>query len=88
MILWNEEGEITELGIGNLVLELDGELVTPPREAGLLAGVMRAELLASGRVRERSVRVTELTRARRLWLTNAVRGMVPVVLDRRRAKEH
>ena len=48
VLLANEEGELTELTIGNLVVDLDGEQVTPPREAGLLAGVMRAELLARG----------------------------------------
>ena len=66
--------------IGNVVLEIDGERVTPHRESGLLAGVMRAELLARGEIRERPVRVAELGRARRLWLVNAVRGWVPVRL--------
>ncbi len=80
VLLANEEGELTEFTIGNLVVELDGELVTPPREAGLLAGVMRAELLARGEVRERPVRVADLARARSVWLVNAVRGRVPVRL--------
>jgi para-aminobenzoate synthetase/4-amino-4-deoxychorismate lyase len=78
VILWNEEGELTELTIGNLVLELDGERVTPPLDCGLLPGVMRAELLERGDVRERTVRAAELRRARRAWLVNAVRGWVPV----------
>jgi len=78
VLLANEEGELTEFTIGNVVLEIDGERVTPYRESGLLAGVMRAELLARGEIRERPVRVAELGRARRLWLVNAVRGWVPV----------
>jgi para-aminobenzoate synthetase/4-amino-4-deoxychorismate lyase len=80
VVLANEEGELTELTIGNLVLELGGERVTPARDSGLLAGVFRAELLASGAVRERPVRVGELACARRLWLVNAVRGWVPLRL--------
>ncbi|HSM91776.1 MAG TPA: aminodeoxychorismate synthase component I [Anaeromyxobacteraceae bacterium] len=80
VILWNEEGELTELTIGNLVVELDGVQVTPPRECGLLAGVMRAELLARGEVREATLRAGDLARATRLWLVNAVRGRVPVRL--------
>jgi len=78
VLLWNEEGELTEFTIGNLVVELDGVQVTPPRECGLLAGVMRAELLARGEVREAVLRVEDLRRATRLWLVNAVRGRVPV----------
>lgn len=78
VLLANEEGELTELTVGNLVLEIEGERVTPARDSGLLAGVFREELLATGAVRERPVRVEELGRARRLWLVNAVRGWVPV----------
>ena len=80
VLLSNAEGELTEFTIGNVVLEIDGERVTPALDAGLLPGVMRAELLARGEVRERPVRVEELGRARRLWLVNAVRGWVPVRL--------
>jgi para-aminobenzoate synthetase / 4-amino-4-deoxychorismate lyase len=38
VLLYNERGELTEFTIGNLVVEMDGELVTPPIECGLLAG--------------------------------------------------
>jgi para-aminobenzoate synthetase/4-amino-4-deoxychorismate lyase len=82
VLLANEEEELTEFTIGNVVLELDGERVTPARDCGLLAGVFREGLVASGEVRERPVRREELTRARRLWLVNAVRGWVPVRLVR------
>jgi para-aminobenzoate synthetase/4-amino-4-deoxychorismate lyase len=80
VLLANEEDELTEFTIGNVVVDLDGEQVTPPRDAGLLAGVMRAELLARGEVREARVGVEDLPRARRIWLVNAVRGRVPVRL--------
>jgi para-aminobenzoate synthetase/4-amino-4-deoxychorismate lyase len=80
VLLANEDDEVTEFTIGNLVLDLDGARVTPPREAGLLAGVMRAALLARGEIIERPVRVADLGRARALWLVNAVRGRVPVRL--------
>jgi para-aminobenzoate synthetase/4-amino-4-deoxychorismate lyase len=80
VLLSNEDGEATEFTIGNLVLELDGDLLTPARGCGLLAGVFREELLARGEVRERVVGPAEVARARRLWLVNAVRGWVPVRL--------
>jgi para-aminobenzoate synthetase/4-amino-4-deoxychorismate lyase len=76
VLLWNEQGELTELTIGNLVLELDGCRWTPPRQCGLLAGVLRAELLAQGLIRERVLRPEDLARATGLWLINSVRGWV------------
>ncbi len=56
VICHNSRGELTEGTLGNIALCLDGEWVTPPEEAGLLPGVLRAELLASGRLRERRLR--------------------------------
>lgn len=79
-ILWNQDGEVTEATMANVVLDLDGTVVTPPIECGLLAGTCRADLLASGAVRERRVRVADLGRARRIWLTNGVHGRRPARL--------
>lgn len=73
-ILYNERGELTEGTRFNLVLEMDGDLLTPPREAGLLAGTRRAEELASGRIREARLGVEDLERADRIYLINSVRG--------------
>ena len=74
VILWNSRGELTETTMANLVLELDGALVTPPVSSGLLPGTYRAEMLARGQVVERVVRVEELRRATRVWLVNSVQG--------------
>jgi len=82
VILWNGEGEATELTRGNLVVELDGERYTPPLDCGLLAGTLRGELLESGRVRERVVRLEELPGATCLWFVNALRGWIPIRLAR------
>jgi len=82
-LLWNERRELTEFTIGNLVLDLGGELVTPPEDCGLLPGTLRGELLecaAAGRpVVERVLTREDLTAAQAIWLVNAVRGWVPVV---------
>jgi para-aminobenzoate synthetase/4-amino-4-deoxychorismate lyase len=80
VLLWNEEGEVTEFTTGNLVVELDGRRLTPPQEAGLLAGTLRAELLAGGEIRERTLARADVARAEKLWLINSVRGWVPVRL--------
>jgi para-aminobenzoate synthetase/4-amino-4-deoxychorismate lyase len=79
-LLWNAQGEITEFTRGNVVLELDGERVTPSLDAGLLPGVLRAELLARGEIVERRVRIEDLSRAQALWFINSVRGWIRVRL--------
>ncbi len=81
VLLHNEEGELTELTIGNLVLELDGRRVTPRRESGLLAGTFRAELLERGDVEERTLTLPDLERGRRCWLVNSVREWVPMTVE-------
>ena len=73
VLLWNRAGRLTEAATANLVVELDGERVTPPVEDGLLAGVHRRHLLATGAVVERPVAVADLRRATGLWLVNSVR---------------
>ena len=78
VLLWNEEGELTEFTIGNLVVEQGGRLWTPPRDCGLLDGTLRAELLAEGRLQERLLRREDLAAASAVWLINSVRGFVPV----------
>ncbi len=79
-LLFNERDEITEFTKGNVVVELDGQRVTPPILCGLLPGVLRAELLAQGEIVERVVPRVEFARATGLWFVNSVRGMVPVRL--------
>jgi para-aminobenzoate synthetase/4-amino-4-deoxychorismate lyase len=74
VLLVNGEGEVTESTIANVVAELDGARVTPPLDAGLLPGVFRGHLLARGEVRERRLLPSDLSRARRIWLVNALRG--------------
>jgi para-aminobenzoate synthetase/4-amino-4-deoxychorismate lyase len=80
VLLWNEEGELTEFTNGNLVVELEGRRWTPPRECGLLAGTFREALLRGGEVSERVLRADDLVRASRCWLVNGVRGWVEVSL--------
>lgn len=75
VVLWNERGEVTETCIANLVVELEGELFTPPVSCGLLPGTHRRRLLAEGKIAERVIRVEELRDCERLWMVNALRGM-------------
>lgn len=80
VLLWNERGELTEATSANLVLRLDGKLVTPPIASGLLAGTMRQWLLENGRIAEQTVRREELVRAEEIFLINSVRKWRKAIL--------
>jgi len=80
VILWNEHGQLTEAGSSNIVLDLDGELVTPPVSSGLLAGTMRACLLENGRIFERLLTADDLDRCDNVYLINSVRRWETAVL--------
>jgi para-aminobenzoate synthetase/4-amino-4-deoxychorismate lyase len=80
VLLVNERGELTESTIANLVVRMDGGLWTPPLDAGLLPGVLRADLLARGEIRERTLRPEDLARAEEIWLINSVRKWRQAVL--------
>jgi para-aminobenzoate synthetase/4-amino-4-deoxychorismate lyase len=73
VILWNERSELTEATTANLVLELDGKLVTPPVACGLLAGTFRAVLLEQGEIVEQVLPVTALEHCQNIYLINSVR---------------
>ncbi len=81
VVLWNPAGEVTESTVANVVARIDGALVTPPVECGLLAGTFRAELLAGGEVRERAIPKERLAAAEELFLVNSVRGWIPARLE-------
>ncbi|NOX64155.1 MAG: aminodeoxychorismate synthase component I [Chloroflexi bacterium] len=78
VILWNERGEITEATRANVVVRLDDRLYTPPLKSGLLAGVFRNHLLASGMIQERKIEKDDLWRAQEVCLINSVRRWMPV----------
>ena len=80
VLLWNARGEITETTTANVVLEIDGRLWTPPVAAGLLAGTMRASLLANGAIQERVMTKVDVARAGAVRLINSVRQWVDAVL--------
>ena len=74
-ILQNERGELTETCVANIAAEIDGRLLTPPAECGLLPGVLRAEMLARGELREARLTAEDLRKADAVFRLNAVRGV-------------
>ena len=83
VILHNERGELTEASSSNIALLLNGELVTPPIESGLLGGTFRSYLLKNPAgwqnpnglpLREKVLTIADLARAEGIYLFNSVRG--------------
>jgi len=79
VIFWNERGEVTESSIANIVVPIDGELVTPPIECGLLPGVFRNHLLAEGTIKECVITIDEFQNAKEFFLINSVRKWIRVI---------
>jgi para-aminobenzoate synthetase / 4-amino-4-deoxychorismate lyase len=80
VLLYNERGELTEFTIGNLVVELDGKLLTPPVECGLLPGTLRAELLETGKITEQVISVHRLKECTKIHRVNSVRGWEEAII--------
>jgi para-aminobenzoate synthetase/4-amino-4-deoxychorismate lyase len=73
LLFLNERDELAEGAYHNIVVRMEGELITPPLESGLLPGVFREELLERGEIRERVVTAEQLKEAEEVYLINSVR---------------
>lgn len=77
VLLANERGELCEGTITTLFADFgDATLLTPALDCGLLAGVLRGELLDAGKAREAILTMADLQTARTLYVGNSLRGMI------------
>lgn len=77
-ILCNSKGHIADASTANVFMVKDGLIVTPLVADGALPGVVRAMLLDSASIIERSISPAELMAADELFLTNALMGVKSV----------
>jgi len=75
VLLFNENGELTETSIANIFLNIDGRLLTPPVSSGLLAGTLRQAMLDSGEAKEAVLNLDDLDRADGVFVANSLRGL-------------
>lgn len=76
VILLNEKGEVSEGTITSVFLDDgSGTLKTPPIACGLLAGVLRTELICRRRARVARLSPADLERGR-LYVGNSLRGLI------------
>ena len=91
-LLVNDEKNVVEALNGNIFMVLGNTLVTPPIADGCLNGIMRKQVIAlAGKteglhLEERSVSPFELQKANELFVTNVIKGIVPIT--RYRKKEY
>ncbi len=82
MLFCNQHGQVTEGARSNVFVQIDGQWFTPPLAAGVLPGVMRAQLLAdaSWQARERVLTMEQVRMAQAIVVCNALRGVMPACL--------
>jgi len=73
VLLYNELNQLTEFTIGNLVVEWNGQWLTPPISCGVLAGTFRAHLVETGQVLERTITIDQLNKCTKIFRVNSVR---------------
>jgi len=77
VIFLNERGEVCEGTISNVFVEQNGKLLTPLQSCGLLPGVLRQELLESGRAVEKVLHREDIKdAATALFVGNSLRGLI------------
>lgn len=76
VLLYNEDGALTEASISNVAFFRDSYWVTPPLSTGCLPGVLRAWLLKQGRIREATLAIAkdDVREGEWVMLTNGVHG--------------
>jgi 4-amino-4-deoxychorismate lyase len=81
VLLANERGDVCEGTITTLFADFGGPaLVTPRLDCGLLAGVLRAEMLETGRAAEAVLCHDDLKAAKAIFVGNSLRGLIPATL--------
>ncbi len=74
VIFCNQRGELTEGARSNIFVRRDGVFLTPPLEAGVLDGRLRAELIGQRQAREAVLTPDDLTGE--VWFGNSLRGLI------------
>jgi para-aminobenzoate synthetase/4-amino-4-deoxychorismate lyase len=78
VIFEDEAGFLTEGSFTNIFVARDGKLVTPPLSRGLLPGIFRERLIATGEAVEEDLVVADLVNG--FHIGSSVRGLLPAVL--------
>ncbi len=78
VLFFNEKDQLTEGSRSNVFVKLNGRLLTPALDCGLLPGVLRRKLLERKICTEAIISREELLAAEQVYCGNSVRGLVKV----------
>ncbi len=79
VIFRNHEGFICEGSFTSIFAKIKGQLYTPPLTVGILPGVLRQELIDTGKAQEKRLSVDDLKQAEEIFVGNSLRGLLPAL---------
>ena len=79
----NEKNEIIECTRANIFLVLENKVITPSLESGILSGVTREKVIEVAKegnilIEEKNVHSLYLNKAKDVFITNAIIGLMPI----------
>lgn len=80
ILFLNEAGELCEGSFTSLFIEKNGRLYTPALSSGLLPGILREEMIATGQAEEETLNLDDLKNADKVYVGNSLRGLIEVTL--------
>ena len=90
-IILNSKKNVVEFLNGNLFLIKDNTIKTPPLSSGCLRGVMRKKIIDYIKffdklsLKEIDISPFELLSADEIWVTNSIKGIIPVTDYRKKS---
>ncbi len=80
VLFLNTKHELCEGSYTSLFLEKNGQLLTSALSSGILPGILREELVETGKAKEAILTLSDLLCADKVFLGNSLRGLVPATL--------
>ena len=79
VIFINEDSFICEGSFTSIFVKLGGQLYTPPRDEGILPGVLRQALIDTGEASEKRLVLNDLKQSENIYVGNSLRGLLPAI---------
>ncbi len=89
----NDKNELVECTRANIFLVMEDKIITPLLESGILSGVTRTKVLELAKenniqIEEKNVHSLYLSKAKEVFITNAIIGIMPVSRIKLEDKEY
>ena len=77
VIFLNENEQVCEGSFTSLFIQKGGKFLTPALSCGLLAGVLRQEMVEAGDAVEALLKLDDIVSAEKIFIGNSLRGLMP-----------